>query len=180
MIPTTNKKAPNHGCYQAAPGDGQKYWMRWVYFIVGFACWGRCNEKDATWEQAPCRSARTYHGRCLCVCWWNVHTAPDKSEPTWKRVWEKRLNKAGVKCKDSISLWSRQSLEWSAVMQIGKGAAIIRERYGLDMDWQRTSLILCHSFGSQNSSPNFLSLGSFTVFREIRGEKQLGKSLSVM
>ncbi len=68
----------------------------------------------------------------------------------------------------------QQSLEWNTVMQIGRGAAIMGERYGLDMAWLRTSPTLSQSFDSQSSSPTFLSLCSFTVFREIRGEKQLG------
>lgn len=48
------------------------------------------------------------------------------------------------------------------------------ERYGLDTARLRTSPTLSQSFDSQSSSPTFLSLCSFTVFREIRGEKQFG------
>lgn len=62
-------------------------------------------------------------------------------------------------------------------MQIGKVAAIMGERYGLDTAWLRTSLTLSQSFDSQSSLPTFLSLCSFTVFREIRGEKTVGKKL---
>lgn len=69
----------------------------------------------------------------------------------------------------------RQSSEWNTVMQIGRGAAIVWWRYGPDTAGLRTNPTLCQSFGSQSSSPTFLPLCSFTVFREIRREKQLGR-----
>lgn len=60
-----------------------------------------------------CLQDSVHDGELLFAFWWNVHTAPDKTEPTARR---KRvhghLNKANVTCKGWISLWSNKSLEW--------------------------------------------------------------------
>lgn len=65
----------------------------------------KCNIKSIAqlWQQG-----QEPAGWVLFVCWWNVHTAPDKAEPTWKKV-HGHLNKAIIKCKDSISLWSSKA-----------------------------------------------------------------------
>lgn len=93
-----------------------------------------------------------------------MHIASDKSEPAWKKV-DGHLNKANIKCKDSISLWSSAKLSLEDSNANWESAAIMGERYGLDTSWPCTSPTLSQSFGSQSSSPTFLSLCSLTVFR---------------
>lgn len=56
-------------------------------------------------------------------------------------------------------------------MQIGKGAAIMGERYGLD-----TSPALCQSFDSQSSFPTFLSLLFIYSFQGNQG-RTVGNNL---
>lgn len=95
----------------------------------------------------------------------------------WKthgRVWQ-TFEQSKYKMQRLNFFVVQHSLEWNTVMQIGRRAAIMGERYGLGTVWLRTSPSLYQSFDSQISSPTFLSLCSFTVFREIRGGKQLGR-----
>lgn len=101
-----------------------------------------------------------------------MHTGPDKTHMEKSR---QTFEQSKYKMQRLNFFVVQQSLEWNTVMQIGKGAAIMGERYGLDTAWLRTSPTLCQSFDSQSSSLTFLSLCSFTVFREIRGGKQLGR-----
>lgn len=98
-----------------------------------------------------------------------------RQSPHGKRV-DRHFKQSKYKMQRLNFFVVQQSLEWNTVMQIRRGAAIMGERYGLDMAWRCTSLTLSQSFDSQSSSPTFLSLCSFTVFREIRGEKQLGRT----
>lgn len=63
-------------------------------------------------------------GWVLFVCWWNVHTAPDKTRPTWKRVWQ-TFEQSKYKMQRLNFFVVQQSLEWNTVMQIGRGAAIM-------------------------------------------------------
>lgn len=69
----------------------------------------------------------------------------------------------------------QQSLEWNTVMQIGKGATIMGERYGLDTAWLGTSSALCQSFDSQSSFTTFLSLFIYS-FQGNQGRKTVGKN----
>lgn len=109
------------------------------------------------------------------VCWWTVHTAPDKTKPTWKRVWQ-TFEQSKYKMQRHNFFVVQQSLEWNTVMQIGEDAAII----GRDMGWARPGCAQtrhCQSHLIVKAAPQLSSLFVHLQFSGKSGEKNSWEEL---